>query len=102
MLIAAGFGDKVLLPNHTEYASRLDSYWSVSAALSPWCMVLPSTAEDVSTTIRTLVSGNCTFGVKGGGHGSFAFSNAVKDGVTIDFGTSSRIYILHQDGSQNG
>ncbi|KAK3297150.1 FAD binding domain-containing protein [Chaetomium fimeti] len=85
MLVASGLGDKVLLPNQTEYTSRLGSYWSVSAALSPWCMVLPYTAEDVSSIIKTLVSGNCSFGVKGGGHGSFALSNAVEDGVTIDF-----------------
>jgi FAD/FMN-containing dehydrogenase len=96
MLVAAGLGDKVLLPNHTEYTARLGSYWSVSAALSPWCMVLPSTAEDVSTTIKTLVSGNCTFGVKGGGHGSFALSNAVEEGVTIDFGRSApNVSIFH-------
>ncbi|KAH6641329.1 FAD binding domain-containing protein [Chaetomium tenue] len=81
MLSGAGLGDKVLLPNQTEYTARLGSYWSVSAALSPWCMVLPSTAENVSTIIKTLVSGNCTFGVKGGGHGSFALSNSVEDGI---------------------
>ena len=66
-------------------------------------MVLPSTAEDVSTIIKILVSGNCTFGVKGGGHGSFALSNAVEDGVTIDFGMSSlHISILYQDRGHNG
>lgn len=64
----------------------MDSYWSVSAALDPWCVVQPSTADDVSAIIKSLVSNNCTFGVRGGGHGSFAGSNSVEDGVTIDFG----------------
>lgn len=49
-------------------------------------MVQPSSADDVSTIIKTLVAGSCPFGVRGGGHGSFALSNAVKNGITIDFG----------------
>lgn len=49
-------------------------------------MVLPSTAEDVSTTIKILVAERCPFGIRGGGHGSFPLSNSVKHGVTIDFG----------------
>ncbi|GAB1318474.1 Nicotine oxidase [Madurella fahalii] len=85
-LVIAGLAEKVFFPTETKYQRRLDSYWSVSAALSPWCMVLPSTAEDVSTIIKTLVSGNCTFGVRGGGHSSFALSSSVEHGVTIDFG----------------
>ncbi|KAK1991287.1 FAD binding domain-containing protein [Colletotrichum falcatum] len=64
----------------------MGSYWSVSAALNPWCIAQPSTAEDVSAIVRTLAASNCTFGVRGGGHGSFAGSNSVEEGVTIDFG----------------
>jgi FAD/FMN-containing dehydrogenase len=52
-------------------------------------MVLPSKADDVSTIIKTLVNGHCPFGIRGGGHGSFALSNGVEKGVTIDFGTFS-------------
>ena len=65
----------------------MDSYWSVSAALDPWCVVQPSSAQDVSTIIRILGANDCAFGVCGGGHSSFAGSNSVKEGVTIDFGT---------------
>ncbi|KAJ0158875.1 Bifunctional solanapyrone synthase [Colletotrichum tanaceti] len=81
-----GLAGKVYLPNSTDYAERMGSYWSVSAALEPWCVAQPSTAGDVSAIVRTLVASNCTFGVRGGGHGSFAGSNSVEDGVTIDFG----------------
>lgn len=84
--MAAGLGHNVVFPNETAYHMSLESYWSTSAALSPWCMVFPSTAEDVSTIITTVVAGHCPFGVKGGGHGSFALSNSVEHGVTIDFG----------------
>lgn len=89
--LATRLTDKVLFPNDKSYNARLDTYWSVSAALSPWCMVLPSTAEDVSTIIKTVVAGNCPFGIKGGGHGAFAGSNSVEHGVTIDFGNVSSI-----------
>ncbi|KAK1962258.1 FAD binding domain-containing protein [Colletotrichum sublineola] len=82
----SGLNDKILFPDSAEYTERMDSCWSVSAALNPWCIAQPSTAEDVSTIIKTLTTLNCTFGVRGGGHGSFAGSNSVEEGVTIDFG----------------
>lgn len=71
----------------------MESYWSLSAALNPWCVVQPSSAEDVSVIIRTLAQNECPFGVRGGGHGSFAGSNSVEDGVTIDFGKSPGIIL---------
>ncbi|KAK5996633.1 FAD-dependent monooxygenase sdcF [Cladobotryum mycophilum] len=83
---ATGLKGKVYLPKSTEYEGRLRTYWSTGAALAPWCMVQPLTAQDVSITIKTLVANDCPFGIRGGGHGSFPLSNSVKDGVTIDFG----------------
>ena len=79
---------KVYFPGTEAYEDRLGLYWSTSAALPPWCMVMPTRAEDVSATIKTLVAGDCPFGIKGGGHGAHVLSNGVKDGVTIDFGMS--------------
>jgi hypothetical protein len=77
---------KVVFPDTELYDARIASYWSVSAALPPWCMVLPLTAEDVSAIIKTLVAGDCPFGIRGGGHSAHRLSNSVEDGVTIDFG----------------
>ncbi|KAK4152537.1 FAD binding domain-containing protein [Chaetomidium leptoderma] len=85
-LVAAGLDGKVFFPNEENYQLRMASYWSTSAALRPWCMILPATAHDVSITIDTLVQNKCPFGVRGGGHGSFALSSSVEHGVTIDFG----------------
>lgn len=67
----------------------MSSYWSASAALEPWCVAQPAAAEDVSTILTILIANNCSFGVRGGGHGSFNGSNSVADGVTIDFGMSA-------------
>lgn len=51
-------------------------------------MILPMSAEDVSIAIRLIAGNACSFGIRGGGHGSFALSNSVDEGVTIDFGWS--------------
>lgn len=36
--------------------------------------------------VKTLAANDCPFGIRGGGHGFFALSNSVADGVTIDLG----------------
>ncbi|KAF3765349.1 FAD-binding domain-containing protein [Cryphonectria parasitica EP155] len=59
---------------------------SVSAALDPWCIAQPQTAQDVSAILTVLIDNSCPFGVRGGGHGSWHGSNSVSQGVTIDFG----------------
>lgn len=64
----------------------MSTYWSLSAALDPWCVAQPQTAKDVSRIVKTLASNHCPFGIRGGGHGFFALSNSVADGVTIDLG----------------
>lgn len=64
----------------------MSTYWSVSAALDPWCVAQPQTAGDVSSIVKVLTAKKCPFGIRGGGHGFFALSNSVADGVTIDLG----------------
>ncbi|KAI0469020.1 FAD binding domain-containing protein [Xylaria cf. heliscus] len=77
---------QVYRPQTTSYVDRIKSYFSVSAALEPWCIVLPSTTEDVSVTIKTLTTRQCSFGIQSGGHGLFPGANSVRNGVTIDLG----------------
>lgn len=69
----------------------MTTYWSLSAALEPWCMVLPQTTDDVSTVITTITEGQCPFGIRGGGHGTHALSNSLEEGVTIDMGLFNAI-----------
>lgn len=80
--------DKIYFSSTANYDDSMDVYWSVSAALDPWCIAMPTEAQDVSEIITVLVENSCRFGVKGGGHGFWNGSNSVSDGVTIDFGTS--------------
>ncbi|PGH26908.1 hypothetical protein AJ80_01491 [Polytolypa hystricis UAMH7299] len=77
--------NKVYYPDSTTYDARIASYWSKSAALEPWCMVLPSTAEDASEVIKVITANECPFGIRAGGHSVFPLSSSVEDGITIDF-----------------
>lgn len=76
------------MPSTAQYDDAMNAYWSVNAALEPWCIAMPTSAQDVSDILTVLVDNSCPFGVKGGGHGFWNGSNSVSNGVTIDFGTS--------------
>ncbi|KAK8069942.1 hypothetical protein PG994_006558 [Apiospora phragmitis] len=82
--------DRVFLPDGATYTERLGTYWSVSAALEPWCMVMPATAQEASEVIKVLVQNQCPFGIRAGGHGADAYSNAIDKGVTIDLGLMNK------------
>lgn len=64
----------------------MTTYWSLSAALEPWCMVLPHSKDELSTVVTTITENQCPFGIRGGGHGTHALSNSLEEGVTIDMG----------------
>ncbi|KAK8006876.1 hypothetical protein PG989_000866 [Apiospora arundinis] len=79
-------GDKILYPSSSAYEHRIKDYYSATAALRPWCMVLPLNPTDVSETMRVISSNKCPFGMRGGGHSVFAGSSSTDHGVTIDLG----------------
>lgn len=80
----------VLYAEDARYRNRTESYWSVSAQLTPECIVQPFSTEDVSKAVNTLVGDvACTktkFAVRSGGHTTWAGSNNIDYGVTIDLG----------------
>jgi FAD/FMN-containing dehydrogenase len=88
-LSAAGL-THVLYPGDKQYENRTSSYWSVSAQLTPYCVVQPLGTEQVSTVLKTLVGhGACRetkFAIRSGGHTTWSGSNNIKDGVTVDLG----------------
>ncbi|RFN54511.1 FAD binding domain-containing protein [Fusarium flagelliforme] len=81
---------KVYMPNTAAYEQRLNTYYSANAALSPWCMVMPNSTEDVSKTVRILADNECPFGIRSCAHSAYRGANSVEDGVTIDFGYMNR------------
>lgn len=78
----------VAFPGQSLYKTSIDSYFDVKSKLTPHCIVQPSTAEDVATTVKVLTAASllkpCKFAVRSGGHTPIPGSNDIEDGVTID------------------
>ncbi|RMJ01568.1 hypothetical protein CDV36_015690 [Fusarium kuroshium] len=88
-------GELVLLATDSGYEQRLQTYWSVSARLKPWCIVQPRTTDEVSKVLKTLLdigsgAGSWHIAVRGGGHNHWAGSSNIANGVTIDLGLLNR------------
>lgn len=59
---------ELLYPNATDYTAEASAYWDLRATLSPACIFLPSTAEEVASAVTELVACDAQFAVRGGGH----------------------------------
>ncbi|KAI1079798.1 hypothetical protein F5B20DRAFT_542436 [Whalleya microplaca] len=82
----------VLYPENALYGQRTESYWSISAQMHPTCIVQPVSADEVSRAVTTLTSNiGCQFAVRSGGHLTWAGSNNIDDGVTIDLGQMNTV-----------
>ncbi|KAL2279932.1 hypothetical protein FJTKL_13078 [Diaporthe vaccinii] len=94
-LIAAGLGSRVLTATDSAYKDRVESYWSASARLNPWCFVQPQNVGEVSLALTTLAAagqgaGDWHIAIRGGGHNFFPGVNNIENGVTIDMGFFNR------------
>jgi hypothetical protein len=77
----------IYMQDDQQYKDRTTSYWSVSAQLQPKCIVQPVSTAEVATAIKTLGADKaCKFAVRSGGHTTWAGSNNIDNGVTIDLG----------------
>ncbi|KAJ7577360.1 hypothetical protein C8J56DRAFT_898997 [Mycena floridula] len=77
---------KVFFPSDAAFQAQLGSYYSADeSALVPSCRVGPTSAQDVSSALKILTTGNCPFAVRSGGHMVWAgAANIDAPGVTID------------------
>ncbi|KAJ6178232.1 hypothetical protein N7519_008693 [Penicillium mononematosum] len=83
----AGLSEITYLPGQQSYEDRVSSYWSLTAQLRPWAIVQPRTTQEVSETLKALVSTpGCKFAIRSGGHMAWAGANNIETGVTIDLG----------------
>jgi FAD/FMN-containing dehydrogenase len=78
----------VFYPDSAIYTESIDSYWSATAQLTPWCVVTPRDAVEVSAIVKALSTGTeqCEFAVRSGGHMPWAGASDIENGVTIDLG----------------
>lgn len=66
--LSTSYSSQVLFPNSTNYTAQATDYWDVRADLTPACIFLPTTADQVADAVKTLGAANAQFAVRGGGH----------------------------------
>lgn len=82
---------QVLVPGDAAYEAPQDSFWSNSAKLRPAAIVRPSSANDVSAVIKSLVAAKQPFAVRSGGHWNVVGGSNIEGGVTIDLGRLNKV-----------
>ncbi|KAK3724163.1 hypothetical protein LTR37_001287 [Vermiconidia calcicola] len=75
--------NQVLFPSDESYA-QVNDRWSLTAQLEPSCIVLPTSAQEVASVLKVLVSRSTMFAVKSKGHKPITGFNNINSGVTID------------------
>lgn len=89
-MASSGLASRITYPGQANYKARVESYWSEAAQLTPYCIIQPHDANEVSLAVTTLVAANkiqeCKFAVRSGGHTTWAGAANIVDGVTIDLG----------------
>ena len=79
-----GLQKKVLFPDSDEYNERQESFWSLYSKVEPAVIVCPTSAQEVSTILKTLTNAGQAFAVRSGGHTQWTGANNIEGGVTID------------------
>lgn len=84
----------MIFPGMSNYTQFSQTYYSaLEGELAPSCVVLPSSAEDVSLLVKKLSSVNlardgwehpsCPFAIKGGGHAPASGAANINKGITL-------------------
>lgn len=80
-----GSNKVVSSPLSLQFIASTHGYWNTEQSnYIPSCVVLPTSAQDVSTAIKAIRAAKSRFGVKAGGHNPNKFFNSVQAGVLID------------------
>ena len=83
------------------YAQR-QSYWTnVQREVYPACFVMPTSSQEVSTAIKTLVSNECKFAIRSGGHSPVKEWSSIQGGVTLDLSDFKGVEIASDRSSVN-
>ncbi|OBT82571.1 hypothetical protein VE02_08434 [Pseudogymnoascus sp. 03VT05] len=84
--LSASLGSSVIFNSSSEYAKSQSSYWALQQSeLIPTCIVVPSTASEVSDAISIISTiESCNFAIKGAGHGTVVGAANIDGGVKFD------------------
>ena len=76
---------EILYPINALYTAEQATYWAAqNGEIKPACYFQPRSTSDVSRGVTLLVSNNCKFTSRGGGHSPNLGFNNIDNGVTID------------------
>ncbi|KAH7405681.1 hypothetical protein DE146DRAFT_778990 [Phaeosphaeria sp. MPI-PUGE-AT-0046c] len=70
-------------PESTGYLSASTAFWSLAAALHPYCVFSPATSEDLAAGVKAIAEVNSTFAIVGGGHAPVTGIASTSHGVLI-------------------
>jgi FAD/FMN-containing dehydrogenase len=83
--LMAAIPDKVFLPDSSEYASSIESYFFKTARQCPACIFRPMSEEDVSVALKLLAAfPEVKIAIRSGGHSPNPNHNNIESGVTFD------------------
>lgn len=93
-MLSRGLSDRVIYPHNATYAAA-NAYWSLVAELSPACIIIPQSTEEVSAAVRILSAAledePCQFAIRSGGHIPWAGAADIEGGVTIDLSSLNKV-----------
>lgn len=69
--------------NSSVYYTERTSFWAVSEWLSPTCVFMPQTPNDVSKAVKIFTKNNCPFAIRGSGHSAIRGAANIDDGILI-------------------
>ncbi|KAH7391675.1 hypothetical protein BKA64DRAFT_747181 [Cadophora sp. MPI-SDFR-AT-0126] len=97
-ILSEQLAEKVLLRGSYNVSTAIEAYYSEQAQTQkPACVVLPSSAEDVSIAVKVLSMGfkiglqSCEFAIRSGGHTPWANLNNIDDGATLDLSNLNQV-----------
>ncbi|PBP15991.1 putative fad binding domain-containing protein [Diplocarpon rosae] len=80
------YNSLLVSPESANYTTECTEYWDRRSNMSPACIFLPETADQVAAAVGILASCGAQFAIRGGGHMNFPGSNSIEGGVTIALG----------------
>ncbi|MCJ1314163.1 hypothetical protein MMC25_007843 [Agyrium rufum] len=82
-LLRQALPDQLYSAGTQNYYVETENYWSSAAALSPYCVFTPSSAQNLADGIKILVKTNTRFTVRSGGHSPITGVANIDHGVLI-------------------
>ncbi|EGY19192.1 FAD binding domain-containing protein [Verticillium dahliae VdLs.17] len=67
----------------SAYYREKTAFWSATAWLSPSCVFLPSSTNEVSTAVSLFNDNDCPFAIRGGGHSANRGAANIDNGILV-------------------